>query len=282
MSEKQKIYAEFGGFTPIIDSLVQKYGIVTAAVFGRVWRYCTLQSGFCTASIETIANDLRLNYGTVLRHIKVLVRDGYLEDMTPDVRNHAHKYIYTGKAGLQIEVNAYDDKLIEDDEGEEVALKARPVALKARVGSRLKRDEETETIKETQNSLFDCINDNPPMHQESPESELSAEGAGGDLFERVFAELYQTAAPIDQYERMRAAGMESEYLDALLFYRQEQKREWNARTEAHVEKQTREWNPERAWTLDDLAGYLDVPTQAQIEAYNEAMRQIEGRNLFDY
>ena len=101
------VLADVEGFTPLIDMLIEQYnGIITAAVFGRVWRYCQGAYGACSASLQTIADELGLSYATVLRHVKVLCDDGYLEDTTPDLRNRPHTYTDTGKVGLQVSLKA--------------------------------------------------------------------------------------------------------------------------------------------------------------------------------
>lgn len=109
------VLAEVDGFTPCIDTITQQYGIVVSAVFGKVWRYCQYDKygGECTASIERIAQELKMGYNTVWRHIKLLVKDGYLEDLTPRIRNKPHSYKDTGKAGLEVKINARSTKLIE-------------------------------------------------------------------------------------------------------------------------------------------------------------------------
>lgn len=98
------VLANVDGFTPIIDSLVQELGLITAAVFGRVWRYCQGENGVCTASMERIAKDLGLGRATVMRHIHILVDNGYLKDLTPDLVKRPHTYADTGKAGLSINI----------------------------------------------------------------------------------------------------------------------------------------------------------------------------------
>jgi len=101
------VLAQVEGFTPVIDVLVEQYGgIITAAVFGRVWRYCQMRDKVCNASLQTIAGGLGLGYQTVLRHVKTLCNDGYLVDLTPDLRNHPHIYVDTGKVGMQVSVRA--------------------------------------------------------------------------------------------------------------------------------------------------------------------------------
>jgi hypothetical protein len=98
------VLANVDGFTPIIDSLVDDVGIIGAAVFGRIWRFCQMERGICHASLGTIALDLGLSTRTVIRHSDILVSKGYLKDMTPDLRNVPHTYADTGKAAIRIDV----------------------------------------------------------------------------------------------------------------------------------------------------------------------------------
>ncbi len=58
----------------------------------------------CFASLETIAKDLGVNKATVMRKAKQLVKEGYLEDLTPKRRNVPHIYRDTGKAGIRINI----------------------------------------------------------------------------------------------------------------------------------------------------------------------------------
>jgi len=101
------VLADVKGFTPLMDILVSQYqGIITAAVFGRVWRYCQGPYGACSASLQKIANELGISYATVIRHIKALCADGYLEDTTPNLKNRPHIYLDTGKVRLQVLLKA--------------------------------------------------------------------------------------------------------------------------------------------------------------------------------
>lgn len=98
------VLAQVDGFTPIIDSVVADVGIIGAAIFGRMWRYCQMENGVCHASLGTIADDLGINVRTVIRYSDKLVEKGYLKDRTPDLRNEPHIYSDTGKAGISINV----------------------------------------------------------------------------------------------------------------------------------------------------------------------------------
>ena len=104
------VLANVDGFTPVIDGLVEKYGFMTALVFGVIWRYCQLKDGKCTASQETLANKIGVKRQTFFRHAKLLVENGYLESNTK--RGLGIEYTDTGKANLSFKVTA---RVIESD-----------------------------------------------------------------------------------------------------------------------------------------------------------------------
>ena len=80
-------------FTPVSDELTQRYGIVTAAVYGAIWRYAQMQDGACTASTATIARRLGLSRQTVITHVRLLLDLGLIVDLTPKARYTPHKYV---------------------------------------------------------------------------------------------------------------------------------------------------------------------------------------------
>jgi len=94
------ILTQVDGFTPLPDLLTSKYGYVTAAVWGAVWRYCQMEDGICKASLTKIGERLGMSRQTIMRHIKVLVTDGFLEDKTPSLKHKPHIYADTGKVGM--------------------------------------------------------------------------------------------------------------------------------------------------------------------------------------
>ena len=67
-----------GGFTMLFDSIVEEFGLTTAAVFGVIWRYCQMEGHRCTASYRTIGKRVGLHHQTVRVHAKKLVDAGYL------------------------------------------------------------------------------------------------------------------------------------------------------------------------------------------------------------
>lgn len=104
MKRDRKAEAKIKNFTPLMDELVQEFGITTAAVWGRVWRYAQQENRVCQASHDKIADELGVSRRTVIRHIKDLVDSGYLKDHTPDLRNRPHTYSITRKARIEITI----------------------------------------------------------------------------------------------------------------------------------------------------------------------------------
>jgi len=84
---------ELANYTPVPDDLVREFGVMTAAVWGRMWRYAQMSDGVCRASIKTIADSLGIARNTVIKSISILERAGLLQDITPDAIKSAHKYL---------------------------------------------------------------------------------------------------------------------------------------------------------------------------------------------
>lgn len=82
-----------GDFTMVSHQLAAKVGLVCAAVYGAVWRYCNMKEGNCRASYGTIGENINVDRRTVIRSIEKLCRLGYLVDTTPDCRHAPHAYI---------------------------------------------------------------------------------------------------------------------------------------------------------------------------------------------
>lgn len=91
-------------FTPLLDDLVRDYGVITAAVWGRVWRYAQQENRVCQASQDKIAAELAISRRTVIRHLEILTQDGYLLDHTPELKNRPHTYSITEKARILITI----------------------------------------------------------------------------------------------------------------------------------------------------------------------------------
>jgi len=140
-------------FTPLLDSITEKHGIYRASVFGRIYRYCQMSTGTCTASLERIAEKLGISYKTVQRHVKALVTDGYLEDLTPKLKNRPHQYRDTGKAGVKVTAEAFDNGYetpdVGDTEPQTASTRSESPSTKTLSPSGSVRESDEESIKET-------------------------------------------------------------------------------------------------------------------------------------
>lgn len=71
-------------FTPVFDDIARQFGVISAAVYGRIWRYCQGDSGLCTASATTIGSALGLTERCVRGQAHMLVAAGYLQIVAQD------------------------------------------------------------------------------------------------------------------------------------------------------------------------------------------------------
>jgi len=133
--------ANIKNFTPLIDDLVARYGIITAAAWGRVWRYAQQKNRVCQASNETIANELNISLRTVTRHLKILIEDGYIKDHDEGVRNRPHRFSITNKAFIEVTIEAKEGMSNDDEvcQGDIAGMSESPV--------RYVRKTQEETIK---------------------------------------------------------------------------------------------------------------------------------------
>jgi DNA-binding Lrp family transcriptional regulator len=155
------ILAEVDGWTPIIDSLASKHGVIRAAVFGRIWRYCQGEQGKCTASLETIAKDLGINKATVMRHAKQLVEDGYLKDLTPELRNVPHAYADTGKAGIILKITASEAVAESNATVAQCNATVAESKLKRQVKRQVKKDSDPRTSSSEVVMFLHIVGHNP-------------------------------------------------------------------------------------------------------------------------
>lgn len=106
------VLSKVKGFTPVMDVVVKATNSYMAAlVFGRIWRYCQMEDGVCRASLKTIAKGINMSRTSIMNYAKLLVEQGFLEDLTPELRNKPHIYRDTGKASLEIEISAGEDNV---------------------------------------------------------------------------------------------------------------------------------------------------------------------------
>jgi hypothetical protein len=97
------LLTQVDGFTPCIDAIVKEHGIITAAVFGVIWRFCQMKDNTCWASHETIGETIGLSRQAICEHAGKLVKTGYLEIVYNEPGATIH-YKDTGKANLSMKL----------------------------------------------------------------------------------------------------------------------------------------------------------------------------------
>lgn len=90
------------GFTPAVDSLAREVGLISAAIYGVIWRYCQMNSRTCYASQATIANRLGLARATVNRRVKSLEIEGYIRCLNRKEKGDSKVYITTNKLEIDL------------------------------------------------------------------------------------------------------------------------------------------------------------------------------------
>jgi len=168
------------GFTPVIDSVAQQMGFVTAGVYGLVWRHCQMEDRVCRASVETLAEMLQLSPKTIRRHLDLLVQAGYIIDTTPDRRNAPHVYRDAGKVQIdgEIAANEVGQKVQPAAQNEgEVGQKVQPVGQK--VQPRLVTESTEETREETnEESSTEKNQDKKSVARKTPKPSGETNGIG--------------------------------------------------------------------------------------------------------
>jgi len=108
MNEPQKIETVISGYVPVFDALLRKYdNPITPLVFGKMWLYCNMVDRVCRAALATIGGELNIDASTVSRHAERLVADGFLVDLTPELKNRPHVYMDAGKVVMKNALNAH-------------------------------------------------------------------------------------------------------------------------------------------------------------------------------
>lgn len=103
-------------FVPVSRALVEELGYQVAYVFGIVWNYCQMENKICNASHDTIANRAGMSRRSVITHIDKLIEAGYIEDLTPDVRNAPHHLCTKkGMQNLHTEEHTIKEEVVEGE-----------------------------------------------------------------------------------------------------------------------------------------------------------------------
>ena len=72
------------GFTPVSDKLIKEFGLLTATVYGKIWRYCDAY-GKCKASKKRLAEELGISERTIFNHLKPLEEHGYIRTIANEI-----------------------------------------------------------------------------------------------------------------------------------------------------------------------------------------------------
>jgi hypothetical protein len=83
---------EVSGYSPVFDCVAKRYGLMTAAVFGVIWRHCQMYRGVCDASQTTLADKLHTTRETINRELKKLCDAKLIKDLTPNAIGVPHTY----------------------------------------------------------------------------------------------------------------------------------------------------------------------------------------------
>ncbi len=65
-------------YTPVFPEIAVEFGLITAAVYGVVWRYAQMRDGHCHASYERLASDIGITARTLSTHVGKLQEAGLL------------------------------------------------------------------------------------------------------------------------------------------------------------------------------------------------------------
>lgn len=82
-----------------------EHGLITAAVYGKVFRYENMKELTCSASQARLAEELSVSAKTIARHLKALVSAGYIE-VVKAKRGHSKHYHTTDKVTLYMGVKS--------------------------------------------------------------------------------------------------------------------------------------------------------------------------------
>lgn len=88
-------------FNPCPDEITEKFGLITSAVFGAIWRFSKMKDGVCWASQQKIAERCGITDRTVRTHIKILLENNYI--MEQKIPGRASEY--TPKPGWDLRVS---------------------------------------------------------------------------------------------------------------------------------------------------------------------------------
>jgi len=195
------------GFTPVIDVLAEELGLMTAVVYGIVWRYCQMEKKICSASRETIAKHASISVKTVDRHLDKLCRAGYLKDLHPDWKHRPHIYVDTGKLKIEALVRVRTGKT-ESPTSEEGETESPTGETES--PTRLDRESyQGETESPTKILFYDSKHESKEGEKEGdfPEKSKPADPLMQDLERRTAGGDYADPAEVGGADNLAAFGL---------------------------------------------------------------------------
>jgi hypothetical protein len=176
--EPKQIVTEISGFVPVFDVVIHNVkDHITALVFGRIWQYCGMSDGVCRATIERLADDLEVSSATIMRHIEILEKFGYIFDRTPERRNRPHEYADCGRVVMKGSLSAIAQKNVRPSQSNVAIAESQ---LIKQDNTKLNKNDLTEKEKDQVNAKVDAILGG------SIGKKLAAEKQAIDAFESAF------------------------------------------------------------------------------------------------
>jgi hypothetical protein len=83
----KKLFDIVGYYTFAPEILIKKYGLNVASLWGKIYLYEHGNKGFCSASQDTLADDLQISNRSIRYYIKILVDDKLIIDLNPSLTN---------------------------------------------------------------------------------------------------------------------------------------------------------------------------------------------------
>ena len=80
------------GFVSMPETLVRRWGMAVAGVYGYMLGCARQQDGVCCKSMGELGAALHLHRATVSRHVSLLEKAGLVRDLTPWRSNEPHAY----------------------------------------------------------------------------------------------------------------------------------------------------------------------------------------------
>ncbi|KKM92874.1 hypothetical protein LCGC14_1214040 [marine sediment metagenome] len=88
-------------YTPVPEILTKKYGLITAAIYGRIFRFSEEAKG-CYESQGTMAEALNISISTIKVHTRLLVKDGYIKCINDGGQGRNFHFYITSKLETEV------------------------------------------------------------------------------------------------------------------------------------------------------------------------------------